>query len=157
MKVLKPHQRELLVPFKPKNGSQIDLMFIMSIWGKSETQTAPQSTSDGKLPLNGVKKVIIFLKIPKGHVWLLGDNPDCSKDSRHFGPVPYGLIRGRACLKVRYMQRYLNLFIFVISLNALQNMKAHLKFFVSRRLTRDMHVILKKGWIFWITYGITTA
>lgn len=40
------------------------------------------------------------LKIPKGHVWLLGDNPDCSKDSRHFGPVPYGLIRGRACLKV---------------------------------------------------------
>ena len=62
MKVLKPHQRELLVPFKPKNGSQIDLMFIMSIWGKSETQTAPQSTSDGKLPLNGVKKVIIFFK-----------------------------------------------------------------------------------------------
>lgn len=145
------------VSFKPKNGSQIDLMFIMLIWGKSETQTAPQSTSDGKLPLSGVKKVIIFLKIPKGHVWLLGDNPDCSKDSRHFGPVPYGLIRGRACLKVRYMQHYLNLFIFVISLNALQNMKANWKFFVSRRLTRDMHVILKKGWIFWITYGIMTA
>ena len=143
--------------FQPKNGSQIDLMFIMLIWGKRETQTAPQSTSDGKLPLNGVKKVIIFLKIPKGHVWLLGDNPDCSKDSRHFGPVPYGLIRGRACLKVRYMQHYLNLFVFVISLNALQNMKANWKFFVSRRLTRDMHVILKKGWIFWITYGITTA
>lgn len=39
-------------------------------------------------------------KIPKGHVWLLGDNPDCSKDSRHFGAVPYGLIRGRACFKV---------------------------------------------------------
>ena len=30
-------------------------------------------------------------------------------------------------------------------------MKAHLKFFVSRRLTRDMHVILEKGWILWIT------
>ena len=47
--------------------------------------------------------VLFLLKIPKGHVWLLGDNPDCSKDSRHFGPVPYGLIRGRACLKVRIL------------------------------------------------------
>lgn len=40
------------------------------------------------------------LKIPKGHVWLLGDNPNWSKDSRHFGAVPYGLIRGRAWFKV---------------------------------------------------------
>lgn len=39
-------------------------------------------------------------KIPKGHVWLLGDNPNWSRDSRHFGAVPYGLIRGRACFKV---------------------------------------------------------
>ncbi|KAL9956044.1 hypothetical protein ACROYT_G037463 [Oculina patagonica] len=39
-------------------------------------------------------------KIPRGHVWLLGDNPDCSKDSRDYGPVPYGLIRGRAFFKV---------------------------------------------------------
>ena len=30
-------------------------------------------------------------------------------------------------------------------------MKAHLKFFVSRRLTRDMDVILEKGSILWIT------
>ena len=40
-------------------------------------------------------------KIPKGHVWLLGDNPNYSKDSRDYGPVPYGLIRGRAYFKVR--------------------------------------------------------
>lgn len=24
--------------------------------------------------------------VPPGHVWLLGDNPDNSKDSRHYGP-----------------------------------------------------------------------
>lgn len=51
------------------------------------------------------KKIVVFffvckLKIPKGHVWLLGDNPNWSKDSRHFGAVPYGLIRGRAWFKV---------------------------------------------------------
>ncbi|WOH03061.1 hypothetical protein DCAR_0522452 [Daucus carota subsp. sativus] len=33
--------------------------------------------------------------VPKGHVWIQGDNIYASKDSRHFGPVPYGLIHGK--------------------------------------------------------------
>ncbi|KAM9147811.1 mitochondrial inner membrane protease subunit 1 isoform 1-T5 [Pangshura tecta] len=37
--------------------------------------------------------------VPKGHVWLEGDNLRNSTDSRCYGPVPYGLIRGRICLK----------------------------------------------------------
>ncbi|XP_072172043.1 mitochondrial inner membrane protease subunit 1-like [Diadema setosum] len=45
-----------------------------------------------------------FLKttkyIPRGHVWLQGDNTDNSTDSRVFGPVPFGLIRGRAIFRV---------------------------------------------------------
>ncbi|XP_059704346.1 mitochondrial inner membrane protease subunit 1 isoform X2 [Haemorhous mexicanus] len=45
-----------------------------------------------------------FLKshsyVPKGHVWLEGDNLRNSTDSRCYGPVPYGLIRGRICLKI---------------------------------------------------------
>ena len=44
---------------------------------------------------------LYWLKIPKGHLWLLGDNPKYSKDSRDYGPVPYGLIQGRVCFKVR--------------------------------------------------------
>ncbi|KAJ3176896.1 IMP1 inner mitochondrial membrane peptidase-like, partial [Irineochytrium annulatum] len=39
-------------------------------------------------------------KIPPGHVWLLGDNPKNSTDSREYGPVPMGLLRGRILLKV---------------------------------------------------------
>ncbi|KAJ0056183.1 hypothetical protein NL108_003484 [Boleophthalmus pectinirostris] len=38
--------------------------------------------------------------VPKGHVWLEGDNLRNSTDSRNYGPVPYGLIRGRVCLKL---------------------------------------------------------
>ncbi|XP_044281725.1 mitochondrial inner membrane protease subunit 1 [Varanus komodoensis] len=45
-----------------------------------------------------------FLKIhsyvPKGHVWLEGDNLRNSTDSRCYGPVPYGLIKGRICFKL---------------------------------------------------------
>ncbi|GMY33473.1 birch protein [Fagus crenata] len=33
--------------------------------------------------------------VPKGHVWIQGDNMYASSDSRHFGPVPYGLIQGK--------------------------------------------------------------
>ena len=40
------------------------------------------------------------VQVPAGHVWLQGDNTLNSTDSRHYGPVPYALVRGRAFLKV---------------------------------------------------------
>ncbi|KAK9118084.1 hypothetical protein Scep_016177 [Stephania cephalantha] len=36
------------------------------------------------------------LKIPEGHCWVEGDNATSSFDSRSFGPIPLGLIQGRA-------------------------------------------------------------
>lgn len=38
--------------------------------------------------------------VPKGHVWVQGDNIYESRDSRQFGPVPYGLIEGRAFCRI---------------------------------------------------------
>ncbi|HSN92970.1 MAG TPA: signal peptidase I [Anaeromyxobacteraceae bacterium] len=35
-------------------------------------------------------------KVPEGTVWLAGDHRDHSADSRFFGPVPVGRIKGRA-------------------------------------------------------------
>ncbi|XP_057965155.1 uncharacterized protein LOC131155777 [Malania oleifera] len=35
------------------------------------------------------------LKIPEGHCWVEGDNSASSMDSRSFGPIPLGLIRGK--------------------------------------------------------------
>ena len=39
-------------------------------------------------------------QVPPGHVWLQGDNSLNSTDSRHYGPVPYALVEGRAFVKV---------------------------------------------------------
>lgn len=39
-------------------------------------------------------------EIPKGHIWVEGDNSAKSLDSRDFGPIPYGLIRGKVMCKV---------------------------------------------------------
>lgn len=36
------------------------------------------------------------VEVPAGHVWLAGDHRDHSADSRVFGPVPVGRIKGRA-------------------------------------------------------------
>lgn len=33
--------------------------------------------------------------VPRGHVWLEGDNKSSSLDSRTYGPVPLGLVRSR--------------------------------------------------------------
>ena len=40
------------------------------------------------------------MSVPSGHCWLEGDNKGKSHDSRAFGPVPLGLIQGRALFQV---------------------------------------------------------
>ncbi len=39
--------------------------------------------------------------IPKGHVWLTGDNAEASRDSRMYGPVSMSLIKGKLVARVR--------------------------------------------------------
>lgn len=40
--------------------------------------------------------------VPRGHVWLQGDNLPASRDSREYGPVPLALLTGRAVCAVRW-------------------------------------------------------
>ena len=40
------------------------------------------------------------VRIPKGHVWVCGDNLTASRDSRVYGPVPIGLVKGRIVARV---------------------------------------------------------
>lgn len=46
---------------------------------------------------NGAPNVV---RIPMGHVWLLGDNASNSNDSRYYGAVPLGLLQGRVFAKI---------------------------------------------------------
>jgi signal peptidase I len=38
---------------------------------------------------------MVKIKIPKEHIFVLGDNWERSVDSRHFGPVPLKNIQGK--------------------------------------------------------------
>ncbi|WJX87285.1 hypothetical protein P8452_69493 [Trifolium repens] len=40
------------------------------------------------------------VEVPKGHVWVEGDNKYNTNDSRSFGPVPYGLIENKLFWRV---------------------------------------------------------
>jgi inner membrane protease subunit 1 len=40
--------------------------------------------------------------VPRGHLWLMGDNADFSRDSRDYGPVPLSLVRGTLWARVRF-------------------------------------------------------
>jgi len=42
-----------------------------------------------------------LVKIPKGHVWISGDNAAWSRDSRDYGPVSTSLIQGKIIARVR--------------------------------------------------------
>jgi signal peptidase I len=41
-----------------------------------------------------------MLTVPDGHVWLEGDNPNNSAESRSYGPVPAALIQGRVLARI---------------------------------------------------------
>jgi inner membrane protease subunit 1 len=41
-----------------------------------------------------------YILVPKGHIWTTGDNLANSIDSRHYGPVPLGLVKGIVVAKV---------------------------------------------------------
>ncbi|PIO65383.1 signal peptidase I [Teladorsagia circumcincta] len=45
-------------------------------------------------------------RVPRGHIFLQGDNPMASTDSRHFGPVPLGLVQIRLTLRIWPVSRF---------------------------------------------------
>lgn len=48
----------------------------------------------------GYGKERMMLQVPDGHCWVLGDNLSESRDSRTYGPLPLGLIKGKVTAKV---------------------------------------------------------
>ncbi|GMP66164.1 hypothetical protein CsSME_00026634 [Camellia sinensis var. sinensis] len=81
---------DVILVRSPENPTRIVTKRIVGMEGDTVTFLVD--------PMNSDRSHILV--VPKGHVWIQGDNIYASKDSRHFGPVPYGLIQGKVCCRV---------------------------------------------------------
>ncbi|KAF5752754.1 hypothetical protein HS088_TW01G00672 [Tripterygium wilfordii] len=63
---------------------------VIGVEGDSVTYVVDPNTSDR----------CETIVVPKGHIWVQGDNIYASTDSRRFGPVPYGLLEGRVFFRI---------------------------------------------------------
>ncbi|KAJ6995604.1 hypothetical protein NC653_012446 [Populus alba x Populus x berolinensis] len=100
------NQKELTIIAKEafqQDNLSIDLV-VFQLYGPSINPTFKSLTGDWAIWLRGfhtsLGKVGAGDIVPKGHVWVEEINIYNSKDSRNFGAVPYGLLRGKMLWKV---------------------------------------------------------
>jgi signal peptidase I len=85
-------------------GEYVHLFLDRSDWG------IPDSLRELKTPFeddnqSGSTDPFSKFDVPSNHIWLEGDNPLFSVDSRHYGPIPKDSIRGRIVTKIWPMDK----------------------------------------------------
>lgn len=83
-----PRVGDVVLSKSPKNPSQIVCKRIVGM------PNDLVKTTRGK---NGPPVEVV---VPRGHIWLEGDNARNSTDSRYYGPVPQALLCGRVFWKI---------------------------------------------------------
>lgn len=94
--VVVPHDTRFPIPFcqmipspsGPSRASQYNLMRDIDSNHQNQQQEKPQWYKNS------------IIQVPPHHVWLEGDNPFHSTDSRHYGPIPVSAIRGRIVMRI---------------------------------------------------------
>ncbi|XP_061362316.1 mitochondrial ATP-independent inner membrane protease subunit 1b-like isoform X2 [Gastrolobium bilobum] len=81
---------DIIVLRSPQNPRKFITKRVVGMEGDSITYISSTENSD--------KHETVL--IPKGHIWVQGDNMYNTIDSRNFGPVPYGLIQSRIFWRV---------------------------------------------------------
>ncbi|KAG4970989.1 hypothetical protein JHK85_037410 [Glycine max] len=82
---------DIVVLRNPQHPRHFMTKRVVGLEGDSLTRISSPDNSDKS-------KTIV---VPKGAVWVEGDNKYNSNDSRKFGPVPYDLIDGKMLWRVR--------------------------------------------------------
>ncbi|XP_028764765.1 mitochondrial inner membrane protease subunit 1-like [Neltuma alba] len=86
----KVERGDIVVVQSPENPQKFIVKRLLGLQGDSVTFLVDPKNSNKR------KTVVV----PKGHVWLGGDNIYNSRDSRYFGPVPCDLLHARVFWRV---------------------------------------------------------
>ena len=90
------------VPHDPR----FPIPFCQSILSSTKWRNDDARRSGGdRVEGGGASSSAALFVVPPDHVWLEGDNPPRSTDSRHYGPVPASSLRGRVVLRLWPVER----------------------------------------------------
>ncbi|KAM3317667.1 hypothetical protein ACQJBY_035399 [Aegilops geniculata] len=81
---------DVLFLVSPEDPRKVVIKRVLGMEGDSVTYPVDPGNSDA------TKTVVV----PRGHIWVQGDNIYDSHDSRQFGPVPYGLVKGKISYRI---------------------------------------------------------
>ncbi|KAH7847858.1 hypothetical protein Vadar_030991 [Vaccinium darrowii] len=87
---------DIVLVRSPENPRKTPIKRVKGVEGDSVTYIVDPKNSDRR------KTVIV----PKGCVWIEGDNMYNSNDSRMFGAVPYGLVQGKVFWRIWPRERF---------------------------------------------------
>ncbi|KAF7076961.1 hypothetical protein CFC21_081560 [Triticum aestivum] len=81
---------DVVLLLSPEDPRKIVAKRVLGMEGDEVTYPVDAGNSDA------TKTVVV----PQGHIWVQGDNIYSSNDSRQFGPVPYGLVKGKMSYRI---------------------------------------------------------
>jgi len=85
---------DVVVASSPTNPRHTVCKRVLGLGGDRVVVGDPMPSSSSSSPSMSPSTSGTVL-IPKGHVWLQGDNAKNSTDSRSYGPVPINMVRAR--------------------------------------------------------------
>ncbi|KAJ4827716.1 hypothetical protein Tsubulata_018038 [Turnera subulata] len=82
---------DIVLVRSPENPKKCLVKRVMGVEGDRVTYVADPKNDDNRYET---------AVVPKGHIWIQGDNIYASRDSRQFGAVPYGLLQAKVFYRV---------------------------------------------------------
>ncbi|XP_037043480.1 mitochondrial inner membrane protease subunit 1 [Bradysia coprophila] len=82
-------------------GDKILTPIHLNPFTNNDSNSTVDQTDDKSSTTILSSKIVV---VPRGHVWIEGDNSGNSSDSRFYGPIPQGLIRSRAMCRIWPLQ-----------------------------------------------------
>nr|XP_016942381.1 mitochondrial inner membrane protease subunit 1 [Drosophila suzukii] len=96
---------DIVIAVSPINAGQFICKRIVAVSGDQVLTQKPspiEAEYSGRQDSAASKKKPVMTKdyVPRGYVWIEGDNKGNSSDSRYYGPIPVGLIRSRVLCRI---------------------------------------------------------